>query len=341
MDGLPVIPPSGLQTDALEAFELYRGAKFEVVQRCLEDVFAYPGSVVPITSASDSGPSVLQAVKLTHMTLAVIRFGTETRTVTGPMDAYHVTLALSGDLLCYFGAHKITVRPGLAAVNPPDAPSLIPHWSPNSEILCIKIRPSSLQDELATMIGRPVRSPVHLGIDFDLTSPVGQGWLSILRLMLLELATSDSLARTSKGHREQLERLLISALLRAQPHELSPEVWRERTPDRWRPVKRVVEAIEANPEHAWTLAQFADIAGVSGRRLQQLFNAQLDLSPMAYLQSVRLDRVHQELLADAGHVSDLSMRWGFTHLGRFAAAYRARYGESPSETRRRAQTILV
>ena len=50
---------------------------------------------------------------------------------------------------------------------------------------------------------------------------------------------------------------------------------------------------------------------------------------------LRLDGVRAELIrADPWQVSvsEVAYRWGFTHLGRFAGAYRARYGESPSQT---------
>jgi AraC-like DNA-binding protein len=46
--------------------------------------------------------------------------------------------------------------------------------------------------------------------------------------------------------------------------------------------------------------------------------------------------VHQEL-ADAGAdttVTAVALRWGFGHLGRFAVAYRRKYGRSPSDTLR-------
>jgi AraC-like DNA-binding protein len=44
-------------------------------------------------------------------------------------------------------------------------------------------------------------------------------------------------------------------------------------------------------------------------------------------------RVREGLLRGAGLLTaaDVEMRWGFTHTGRFAAAYRHKYGESPSE----------
>jgi transcriptional regulator GlxA family with amidase domain len=59
---------------------------------------------------------------------------------------------------------------------------------------------------------------------------------------------------------------------------------------------------------------------------------------MTYLQSVRLDRAHESLRrADPTRltVSAVAHRWGFAHLGRFASAYRLRFGEPPSETLRK------
>jgi AraC-like DNA-binding protein len=56
---------------------------------------------------------------------------------------------------------------------------------------------------------------------------------------------------------------------------------------------------------------------------------------MRYLQQVRLTYVHDDLRqADPSRatVALIAHRWGFTQLGRFAAAYRAKYGVPPSQT---------
>ncbi|WP_414688000.1 helix-turn-helix domain-containing protein [Mycobacterium sp.] len=45
--------------------------------------------------------------------------------------------------------------------------------------------------------------------------------------------------------------------------------------------------------------------------------------------SVRADLSNPALCTT---VSDTAYRWGFAHLGRFAVAYRNKFGESPSET---------
>jgi transcriptional regulator GlxA family with amidase domain len=59
--------------------------------------------------------------------------------------------------------------------------------------------------------------------------------------------------------------------------------------------------------------------------------------PMEFLREIRLDRVRAELLASAGvaavGVREVAQKYGFLHLGHFAAQYRARFGERPSETR--------
>jgi AraC-like DNA-binding protein len=50
------------------------------------------------------------------------------------------------------------------------------------------------------------------------------------------------------------------------------------------------------------------------------------------VRGVRLDRVRDELAADdpLASVTDVALRWGFSHTGRFAADYRRRFGMSPS-----------
>ena len=61
------------------------------------------------------------------------------------------------------------------------------------------------------------------------------------------------------------------------------------------------------------------------------------MSPLTYLRRLRLDGVHAELSRCEPwevSVSEVAFRWGFTHLGRFAGAYRARYGVPPSQTLR-------
>lgn len=74
---------------------------------------------------------------------------------------------------------------------------------------------------------------------------------------------------------------------------------------------------------------------VSERTLQYAFRAYVNMSPLAYLRLCRLNRVHDTLLtADprTTSVTVVAIRFGFFHLGRFAADYNRLFNASASET---------
>jgi len=98
--------------------------------------------------------------------------------------------------------------------------------------------------------------------------------------------------------------------------------------------------------HAWargreplTVAALSSAVGVSERTLRRAFTERLGVSPKAYLIAHRLNGVRKDLRsASLGGgsvtVSKVAHRWGFRHRGQLAEAYRAAFGELPSETRR-------
>lgn len=89
----------------------------------------------------------------------------------------------------------------------------------------------------------------------------------------------------------------------------------------------------AEPGRAWSPADLAEVGGVSVRRLQQAFRQHVGTTPFGYLHDVRLKRVHDDLIQGRGaSVTEIALSWGVTHLGRFAGAYRQRYGMLPSES---------
>ena len=71
---------------------------------------------------------------------------------------------------------------------------------------------------------------------------------------------------------------------------------------------------------------------MSVRSLQDGFAVHVGLPPMAYLRDVRLVNAHRDLVDGHGPVANVAHRWGFLHLGRFAADYRRKYGQTPSQT---------
>ena len=121
-----------------------------------------------------------------------------------------------------------------------------------------------------------------------------------------------------------------------QPHNYSEQLLSTHGPARPRVVKQAIDLLEQQPEEPWTISELSRAIGVSARTLQSGFQRYVGVSPTTYLREVRLQRVHAELCNPEVQtsVSDSAFRWGFTHLGRFAAAYRNKFGETPSETLR-------
>ncbi|WP_103225350.1 AraC family transcriptional regulator [Roseibium marinum] len=84
-----------------------------------------------------------------------------------------------------------------------------------------------------------------------------------------------------------------------------------------------------------TLVGICAALGVSERTLRYAFREYVGLSPVAYLRARRLSRVRAVLAASDPQdvtITQVAMRYGFLHLGRFAGDYRLMFGEMPSMT---------
>jgi AraC-like DNA-binding protein len=200
----------------------------------------------------------------------------------------------------------------------------------------VKLPRRSVEAHLAKLINQPVERPISFDLGFDLSSPAGQSLLATVHFLRQELARPGGIA-TMPAARDQLESLVLTHLLLTVPHDHSEALRTPGPPARNRHVRRVVDLVEAHPERDLTLAELASAAGTTARALQRGFREQVGMSPTAYVRAVRLDRVHVELASGTGtaSVTDVAMRWGFFHLGRFAQQYRDRFGVLPSETVRR------
>ncbi|MEU1086928.1 helix-turn-helix transcriptional regulator [Streptomyces sp. NPDC005576] len=102
-------------------------------------------------------------------------------------------------------------------------------------------------------------------------------------------------------------------------------------------LRRARTFIEENAHRAIGLSDIAAAAFVTPRAVQYAFSRHTDTSPLGYLRQVRLTRAHQELRAadpSTSSVTQIAARWGFPHVGRFAAAYRRLYGTTPAATLR-------
>lgn len=74
---------------------------------------------------------------------------------------------------------------------------------------------------------------------------------------------------------------------------------------------------------------------LTARAVQYVFRQEADMTPTEYLRRIRLDRARQDLIdgdPSLTTVAAVARKWGFGHVGRFAAQYRETYGEAPRTT---------
>jgi len=89
------------------------------------------------------------------------------------------------------------------------------------------------------------------------------------------------------------------------------------------------------------LTTVAKICGISVRSLQLGFRKHRGISPTEFSRIQRLEAARRDLMESdtTGNVTKIAMKWGFSHLGRFAEDYRKRFFERPSETMQRQKSI--
>ena len=279
----------------------------------------------------------LDALQLDSATVGLVSFGTETRLRTAEATHYHVNLPVRGGVVSRMGSGAETpAAPGQATVFMPDRPADI-LWGADCLQLCLMIPVPTLVEELEQLLGRPVHGPLVFETTMDLSTPTARGWRASLEVLRTELTEGPGLVSQARVAR-QVERLMVDGLLLGQPHNYSDALDRGSWRPASGPVARARQLLEDQPEEPWSTSSLAVRVHVSVRSLQEGFSRELDMPPMKYLQQVRLRRA-RDLLRETSSadttVAAVASGLGLTHLGRFAAAYRLAFGESPSETLRR------
>lgn len=90
-----------------------------------------------------------------------------------------------------------------------------------------------------------------------------------------------------------------------------------------------------------TMPEVAARVGASRRTLEQAFDKCASLSPARFHKLLRLNNARRLLESGRHSVSRAATSSGLHHLGRFSSDYHDLFGELPSETARRAKTLIT
>jgi AraC-like DNA-binding protein len=94
------------------------------------------------------------------------------------------------------------------------------------------------------------------------------------------------------------------------------------------------EYIDGNLGSSMSISDICHHVGVSISTLERAFLRTTGLTPLAYVQSRRMNKARHLLLTDGSEMSvtQAALLCGLTHLGRFSQSYRSFFGELPSQT---------
>ena len=275
----------------------------------------------------------LSAVSLGPVAAGLLSYSGEVRIETAELETgYEVNVPLTGQLLTCSGDAEICATPGTAVIYRPDRRTWLQGWAGGGQLFGLKIERHALQARLAELTGAPVPGVIPLGARLDLRAGGGRRWWTLAHA--LATLAADTEGPPPPMVARPLVESALAALLYAADHPYRELLDGPCPRAGTAAVRLAVDRLEAEPGRAWTVGDLARGVGLSTRALQYGFAAEVGTSPMAYLRQVRLQRADADLRAADGDasVARIASRWGFTNFGRFAAAYRARYGCAPSAT---------
>lgn len=246
--------------------------------------------------------------------------------------SYFLVVGVFGEMPMEVGKQPMVNTSSVAVVaNPGERLAVLPEPQPTGT-LAIRVARRFVERELTALLGTDVTADIRFDTALDLSQPGPAGLSELMGGILTQLDSEHELLTRPAVRRAEM-RLLVTSLLLAHHHTHGESLRRETAPMRPRHVDRAVEYVEGHLCEPIALGDIAEAAGRSARTVDEGFRRCLGVSPMTYVRDLRLERVRAALLTSEATVSTIALDAGFTHLGRFAAAYRARFGELPSQTR--------
>jgi AraC-like DNA-binding protein len=250
------------------------------------------------------------------------------------VGAYHVNVPASGSLKSRSRGVDLDLDTRRGAIYREDSQALL-STGEMFHVMAIKFDSHEMTTALSAMIGRPVDEGIRFEADIRLDRGLGQQWWEMVQSTRRQLERGDSLIMSPVVSRP-LAWTLINGFLLASTHQFSEELHSPSIAPS-APAKLAEELIQARLTEPITIADIASEVGISIRALQRGFVRYFGVPPSEYLRTQRLRRAHADLVAGdpaITSVADVAARWGFVHLGRFAAQYRQEYQRSPSVTLR-------
>lgn len=207
---------------------------------------------------------------------------------------------------------------------------------PGSQVLFVRAGLEAVEERFRELTGERPPGPLKFECSVALDHGVGAQLRQMLKFLVNDAKDADSIL-ANPVLCAGLDDLLLSSIL-AVPHNYSDQlVAKQRCLVDLQVVKRAEEFLESYAGDPITISDVVAVCGCSRSALFEAFHRHRSYTPMMFLNEVRLKSARDLLLRPSrgDTVTSIAMKCGFTHVGRFAEAYRERFGEKPSETLKR------
>lgn len=261
----------------------------------------------------------------------VIGYGDAVRVEADPLeDQYLLCMPAWGHASVRIGAKEWASDPTTPALLPIDRQfELI--WPDGAPQLVLSL-PRLEVERVATQMFGERDTPLALPHIVDLRSAAGRSLSAEIAHARREITGGgyDSLPDYLRRNiSDGLIARVVHAAVMGGAEPASPRPHRDRL------VAAFVALVESDAAGELSPISAAARLGVPLRTLQEHVQHDMESSPHRVITHARLRRARQLLrTSDPAHtsVTEVAIRCGFTHLGRFAVQYHSEFGEKPSET---------
>jgi AraC-like DNA-binding protein len=231
---------------------------------------------------------------------------------------------------------EVSAGPGGAVLASPTEYTRI-RWSEDCRQIVLTLDRAAVERTLANLLQRNLRTPIVFEGAMDQADEKSAALWRAIRFVIGELDQPGS-GLLDKAPASYFENMLVAMFLNGWTSNYSDALAAGENLVAPRHVRRVEAYIEANAHLPVTLENLVEAGGVSATALFEGFRRFRQTTPMAALRDYRMRRAHDDLERPAAgdSVTAIATRWGFYHLGRFAADYKKRFGVAPSEALSRA-----
>ncbi len=276
-------------------------------------------------------------VALAHSSLNYLQYGAEVFVNPGEFeDFFMLEFPLSGTVTLSYGQEQFINSPGKAAILSPGKP-ISSIWSSECSEIMFKLNKKMLENHLADLLGRSLgNKDLYFNPEINLNTGYGTVLTEFVSYLLRQADLNSPLFKSSILVKE-LEKSFMTMVLTCLPNNYSGYL--DCTNSMILPyyVYNAKKYIDDNLKEDITPAKVIEICKLPCRSVYEGFQKYLGMTPLNYIKNRRLEKIHHEL-KDCflkSSITDTAMKWGYHHLGRFSGEYYKRYGEKPSETRKK------